>query len=280
MNMARTALLMAAMTAIFLAIGYALGGTGGMMAALLFAIATNGVAYWYSDKIVLSMYNAKEISATESPDLYEIITKLSADVGVPMPKIYLVPNPQPNAFATGRDPEHAAMAVTSGLMERLNKREITGVLAHEMAHIKNHDTLIMTVTSTIAGAIGMLANMAWLMGGANKKDNVIGPIALILLIILAPLAAMLVQLAVSRTREYEADASGAEITKDPMGLASALQNISNVAEKVDNLPAENNPATAHMFIINPLHMRSLDSLFSTHPKTQDRIAALSKMVVK
>jgi heat shock protein HtpX len=276
MNMVRTGLLMAAMTAIFLAIGYAIGGNGGMIFALVFAMATNFIAYWYSDSMVLSMYGAKEISKNESPDLYEIIGNLSAQAQVPMPKIYLVSNPQPNAFATGRNPEHAAMAVTSGLLERLNQREMTGVLAHEMSHIKNHDTLIMTVTSTIAGAIGMLTNMAWFMG--SRRDNgAAGAIALIFLIILAPIAAMLVQLAISRTREYEADASAAHLTKDPMGLALALQNISNVAARVDNIPAENNPATAHMFIINPLHMRPLDSLFSTHPSTENRIRALREI---
>ncbi|MDB2414145.1 zinc metalloprotease HtpX [Rickettsiales bacterium] len=271
----RTFLLIAGLTALFGVVGLAIGGEGGMFTALGIALAMNMFAYWNSDKIVLAMYRAKPVSDKDSPELLSIIKKLAKDAEIPTPKAYIIDNNQPNAFATGRNPEHGAVALTTGLLRMLDEREIAGVLAHELMHIKNRDTLTMTITATIAGAIGMLANFAFFFGGS--RDRNMGPIAIILMAILAPIAAMLVQMAISRTREYDADHGGAKISNDPMGLALALAKISKKAELTTNIAAERNPATAHMFIINPLHKRGLDNLFSTHPNTEKRIEKLKQM---
>jgi heat shock protein HtpX len=271
MNYFKTGLLLAGMTALFMFIGGAIGGQQGMVIAFLFAIGTNFFAYWFSDSMVLRMHGAKQVSEQDAPEFYRIIATLAERAQLPVPKVYIMNNPQPNAFATGRNPSNAAVAATTGLLQMLTPREIAGVMAHELAHIKNRDTLIMTVTATLAGAISMLANFAMFFGGNRENRN---PIAGILVMILAPMAAMLVQMAISRTREYAADRVGAEIANDPEALASALQKIEQGAMRIDNYAAENNPATAHMFIINPLHAHAVDSLFSTHPKTANRIAKL------
>lgn len=275
MGIMRTGLLIAGLTALFGVIGLMLGGELGMLIALGVALAMNLFAYWNSDKIVLKIYKAKRIEPSAHPDLHQMIQELSQRADIPLPTSYIIENDQPNAFATGRNPENGAVAVTTGLMRMLDKRELAGVIAHELAHIKNRDTLIMTITATIAGAISMLANFALLFG--RGSTNRLGPIGSILLAILAPMAAMLVQMAISRTREYAADKVGAEICGDPDALASALAKISHAAQRIDNDQAENNPATAHMFIINPLHARTMDNLFSTHPKTENRIRALREM---
>ena len=275
MNYFRTSLLLAAMTGLFLAVGYLLGGSGGMIVAFLIALAMNAFAYWNSDKMVLRMYGAREADERSYPEFHRMVRDLAANAGLPMPKVYVIENAQPNAFATGRNPENAAVAATTGLLARLDQREIAGVMAHELAHIANRDTLIMTVTATIAGAISMLANFAMFFGG--NRNNPLGFIGTIAIMILAPLGAMLVQMAISRTREYAADRAGAQISGDPEGLASALRKISALAPAVENHEAERNPATAHMFIINPLSGARMDNLFSTHPNTENRIAALMEM---
>ena len=274
MNMARTGVLLAAMTALFLAVGYLLGGEGGMLLALGFAVATNAFAYWNADKLVLRMYGAREVDARTAPGLHGMVRRLSERAGLPTPRVYIIDTPQPNAFATGRNPDNAAVAATTGLLQSLSEQEITGVMAHELAHVKNRDTLTMTVTATIAGAIGMLANFALFFGGRN---NPLGAVGAILLMILAPLAAMLVQMAISRTREYAADRAGAEICGQPLWLASALEKLGATAKRVDNQAAEDNPATAHLFIVNPLHARSVDGLFSTHPPMAERVRRLRSM---
>lgn len=275
MNYLKTTLLLAGLTALFAAAGYMLGGQNGMVTAFMIALGMNVFSYWFSDKIVLRMYGAQPLP---SGPIYEMVSELAHKANLPMPKVYLMDTPQPNAFATGRNPEHAAVAVTRGITEILTPNELRGVLAHELAHIKNRDTLIMTITATIAGALGMLAHMVMFMGGRRDQNqsggNAIGTIAVM---ILAPLAAMLVQMAISRTREYAADKIGAEISDAPMSLASALEKIHHQAGRVDNHVAEQNPATAHMFIINPLHMHQMDNLFSTHPSTANRIKALQEM---
>ncbi|MSP94455.1 MAG: zinc metalloprotease HtpX [Alphaproteobacteria bacterium] len=274
MSVFRTGLLMAAMTGLFLAVGYLIGGQSGMVFAFLFAAGTNLFAYWNSDKMVLRMYGARELD--ENDDVVHLVRTLAANAGLPMPKVYIAENPQPNAFATGRNPEHAAICVTTGILERLSREELAGVLAHELSHVKNRDTLIMTITATIAGAISMLANLAFFMGG-DRRNNPLGAVGMVLIMILAPLAAMLVQMAISRTREFEADRMGAEISGRPLWLASALAQISRSADRIPNHEAEANPATAHMFIINPLHGGGLRSLFTTHPSTEQRIARLEAM---
>ena len=274
MSIFRTGLLMAAMTGLFLAVGYLIGGQSGMVFAFLFAAGTNLFAYWNSDKMVLRMYGARELD--ENDDVVHLVRTLAANAGLPMPKVYIAENPQPNAFATGRNPEHAAICVTTGILERLSREELAGVLAHELSHVKNRDTLIMTITATIAGAISMLANLAFFMGG-DRRNNPLGAVGMVLIMILAPLAAMLVQMAISRTREFEADRMGAEISGRPLWLASALAQISRSADRIPNHEAEANPATAHMFIINPLHGGGLRSLFTTHPSTEQRIARLEAM---
>jgi heat shock protein HtpX len=279
MNTFRTGLLLAGLTGLFLAIGYLMGGQGGMVLAFLFAAGTNLFAYWNADKMVLSMQGARQVDRATAPEYYDIVASLAERASLPMPKVYIMDNPQPNAFATGRNPENAAVAATTGLLQTLSPSEIAGVMAHELAHIKNRDTLVMTLTATLAGAISMLANFGLLFGGRDRNSP-LGPLGGIVLIILAPLAAMIVQLAVSRTREYEADRGGAEISGEPLSLASALHKISRVAERVPNEAAEANPAMAHLFIVNPLSGQRMDNLFSSHPATENRVAELQKMAAE
>ena len=276
MNTLRTGILMAAMTGLFLAVGALVGGSTGMLIAFGLALAMNLFAYWNSDKVLLSMYGAKPVDAQSAPDLYRLVEKLAASAQIPMPKVYITENPQPNAFATGRDPGHAAVCVTSGLLAQVNQEELAGVLAHELGHVKHRDTLTMTITAVMAGAISMLANMAFFMGGSRDRDHPMGMAGVLLVTLLAPIAAMLVQAAISRSREFEADRAGAEITGRPMWLASALGQIERAAERTPNYPADANPATAHMFIINPLH-GGISGLFATHPATEERIARLRAM---
>ncbi|MGK2741727.1 zinc metalloprotease HtpX [Tepidicaulis sp. LMO-SS28] len=275
MNMVKTGMLIAAMTALFMGVGFMLGGEAGMLIALLIAAGMNFFAYWNSDKMVLRMYGAREVDETTAPDFVRIVRQLAENAGLPMPRTFIIETDQPNAFATGRNPENGAVAATTGLLRMLTPEEVAGVMAHELAHIKNRDTLIMTITATIAGAISMLANFAIFFGG--NRNNPLGIVGVILMMILAPLAAALVQMAISRTREYSADAEGAAICGRPQWLASALKKIEQGAKRIDNTPAENNPATAHMFIINPLHAHKRDSLFSTHPATANRVAKLMEM---
>ncbi|MGZ5938179.1 MAG: zinc metalloprotease HtpX [Rhizomicrobium sp.] len=279
MNIIRTGLLMAALTALFLFVGFLIGGEAGMMIALLFATATNLFAYWNSDKALLRMYGARQVDESTSPDLVHTVRRLAGQAGLPMPKVYIVDNDQPNAFATGRNPEHAAVCVTTGLLARVNGEELAGVLSHELSHVRNRDTLTMTIAATIAGAVSMLANFAYFFGGTDRR-NPLGFVGLILAAIVAPIAAMLVQMAVSRTREFEADRMGAEISGRPLWLASALQKIDRAAAVIDNPEAQTHPATAHMFIINPLHGGGLSGLFSSHPSTEERIARLRAMAGK
>ena len=276
MSYFRTATLLAGLAALFMGVGYLLGGATGAMVALAFAAATNLFAYWNSDRMVLSMHGAQEVDAHDAPDLHRMVAELAARARLPMPKVYLMDNPQPNAFATGRNPDNAAVAVTTGLMQQLSREELAGVIAHELAHIKHHDTLLMTITATIAGAVSMLAQFGMFFSG-NRNTNGPGMIGSIALMILAPLGAMVVQMAISRTREYAADEMGAKICGQPMWLASALQKIDNAAHQIPNEDAERAPATAHMFIINPLSGRGMDNLFSTHPATENRIAALQRL---
>ncbi len=277
MNWTKTALLLAAMTALFGTVGFLIGGSTGMLVAFLVSVGMNAYAYWNSDKAVLRMYGAHEVGERDDPELYGLVRELARRAQIPMPKLYIMDNDQPNAFATGRDPAHGAVAITTGIMRRLSREELAGVIAHELAHIKNRDTLIMTVTATIAGAISMLANFAMFFGNSDNRNNPLGIIGTIALMFLAPMAAMLVQMAISRSREYEADRVGAEIAGQPLWLASALENIQSTASRVVNVDAERNPATAHMFIINPLTGQGMDNLFSTHPSTQNRVAKLQEM---
>jgi heat shock protein HtpX len=274
MNTIKTAVLLAGMTALFMAIGYALGGTGGMMIALAVAAATNLIGYWNADKMVLGMYNAQEVDARSAPDLYQMTAELAQRAGLPMPRLYIIEDDQPNAFATGRNPENAAVAVNTGLMRLLSREEVAGVIAHELAHIKHRDTLIMTLTATIAGAISMLANFGMLFSSGNRNNNGFGPIGTIAMMILAPLAAMVVQMMISRTREYAADRAAGEICGDPTWLATGLQKLAHGARAIPSMAAEHHPATAHMFIVNPLSGARMDNLFSTHPNPENRIAAL------
>jgi heat shock protein HtpX len=276
----RTAMLLAAMTALFMGIGYLVGGQTGMVVAFLVAAAMNLFAYWNSDKMVLSMYGAREVDERAAPELYGLVRQLAANAEIPMPKVFIMDNPQPNAFATGRNPEHGAVAVTTGLLERLNRDELAGVIAHELGHIKHRDTLTMTITATLAGAISMLANFGFYFGGGNRNSDGIGPIGGLMLVILAPIAAALVQFGVSRGREYEADRIGAEISRKPLSLASALRKISSAAEQIPNSPAERNPASAHLFIVNPLSGARMDNLFSTHPNVENRIAQLDEIAAR
>ena len=274
--MIQTAMLMAAMTALFGFAGTMLGGFEGLLIAIILAIAVNLFAWYNSDKMVLRMYGSKEVP--RGHPLYEMVADLSLNAQLPVPKVYEIQSDQPNAFATGRNPENAAVAATTGLLERLNQNEIAAVMAHELAHIKNRDTTIMVVAATFAGAISMLANFAMFFGG--RRNNNMGFIGLIAMMILAPLAASLIQMAISRSREYIADRVGAEICGNPLWLASALKSIQGFASKIDNHGAERNPSTAHMFIINPLHAHAHDKLFSTHPSTANRITALEAMAGK
>ncbi len=278
MGLFKTGLLMAAMTALFMGVGYLLGGTGGMVIALVIAAAMNVLSWWNSDKMVLRMHNAKPIPPNDRMGLHDMVAELSRNADLPMPAVYLIETAQPNAFATGRNPENAAVAVTAGLLQSLSREELAGVIAHELAHIKNRDTLTMTITATFAGAITTLANFALFFNMGRSDENRMGLIGTLTMMFLAPMAAMLVQMAISRTREYEADRMGAEICGNPMWLASALERIQQGAARIDNNRAEANPASAHMFIINPLHAHKRDNLFATHPATENRVAALREMV--
>ncbi|WP_423207325.1 zinc metalloprotease HtpX [Paracoccus yeei] len=271
----RTFILMAALTALVMGMGWLIGGQGGAVIALLVAGAGNVFAWWNSDKMVLRQQGAHRVTRQEAPELVDMVAALASRANLPMPAVYVLETEQPNAFATGRNPENAAVAVTQGIMRVLTREELAGVIAHELAHIKHRDTLTMTVTATMAGAIAMLGNMLMfssMFGG--RDDNRGGGLAAILAMIFAPLAAGMVQMAISRTREYEADRTGAEICGQPMALAGALAKISRAAAQVVNIPAEKNPASASLFIVNPLHALRMDRLFATHPPTEDRIARL------
>ena len=277
MNLIKTAMLLAAMTALFMGIGFMIGGTGGMAIAFAIAVAMNLFSYWNSDKMVLRMNNAIRVDERSAPEYYGMVRDLAANAGLPMPAVYIIKEEQPNAFATGRNPDNAAVAATTGLLERLTPEEVAGVMAHELAHIQNRDTLIMTITATLAGAISMLGNFAFFFSSGRDNNNPFGFIGVLIAMIVAPMAAALVQMAISRTREYSADRRGAEICGNPRWLASALAKIAAAAGRSVNVPAERNPATAHMFIINPLNGQRADALFSTHPDTQNRIDALMAM---
>jgi heat shock protein HtpX len=276
MGYAKTALLLAAMTALFLAAGYLIGGQQGMIFALVLAGVMNVVSYWYSDKMVLGMYGARQVEGTA---LNDVVEELANRAGLPLPKVYLIDSAQPNAFATGRNPQNAAVAATTGLVQRLSRDELMGVMAHELGHVRNRDSLTMTVTAVLAGAIGMLAQSLFFFGGFGRRDrdSPLGGMGALLVMILAPIAAMLVQMAISRSREYEADRAGAELSGRPLALASALRKISGEAAQVPNPVAEAHPASAHLFIVNPLHGAGADSLFSTHPSMENRIARLNAM---
>jgi heat shock protein HtpX len=273
MNLFKTMLLMSLLTGLFLVVGAVVGGAPGMAIAFLFAAGLNLFAYWNSDKVLLRMYGARQVDENSAPDLVHIVQRLAAQARLPMPKVFISDNPQPNAFATGRSPTHAAVCVTSGLLAKVNNEELAGVLAHELGHVRNRDTLTMTITAVIAGAIGMLANFAFFMGG---RRNPLGLIGVLLVTLLAPIAALLVQSAISRSREFEADKAGAELTGRPLWLADALEEIDSSARKTLNAPADANPATAHMFIVNPLH-GGLSGLFASHPATAERVARLRAM---
>ena len=279
-NAFKTTLLLGLLTGLFIAIGGMVGGRSGMMIAFLFAVVMNFVSYWFSDKMVLAMYGAKPLSEQDAPAVHRIVRNIATKAQVPMPRLYLIPSPAPNAFATGRNPAHAAVAVTEGILRIMTEEELEGVLAHELGHVLNRDILISTVAATLAGAIGMLANMAqWgaMFGGSRDEEGRgSNPIALILTAILAPLAAMLIQMAVSRSREYGADATGATLTRRPLALASALGKLQQASQVV---AMDASPATAHLFIVNPLTGRSLMNLFATHPPVEERIARLRAMRV-
>jgi len=267
-NGMKTAMLLAVLTALFMSLGYMFGGTGGAMIALLFAAGMNLFTYWNADKLVLKMHGAREVDARSAPDFHAMVSRLAARAGLPMPKVYLVDSPNPNAFATGRNPENAAVAATTGLLEMLTREEVEAVMAHELGHVRNRDTLIMTMVATIAGAISMIANFGLFFGGGNRN-----PVAAIAAMIMAPFAAMIVQMAISRTREYGADKAGAEICGNPQALASALAKIANPAKRIPNIAAQKNPAAAQLYIVPT----SVSELFSTHPATEKRIAALQAM---
>jgi heat shock protein HtpX len=273
----KTTLLLAIMTALIMIVGNLLGGRQGMIIALVMAAGMNFFSYWYSDKIVLKMYQAKEATPQQAPELFEMVQTLSRQAGLPMPRVYIIPKEAPNAFATGRNPDNAVVAVTQGLLTLMNRQEIMGVLAHELAHVKNRDILIGTIAATMAGAIMMMATMArWsaIFGGGHRDDNNgggMGVIGMIAMSIIAPMAAMIIQMAVSRSREYLADATGAQIAGSPEGLARALEKLGSYSRRI---PMDANPSTAHMFIVNPLSGKSLQSLFSTHPPVEERISRL------
>jgi heat shock protein HtpX len=275
MNVMKTGMLLAALTALFMGVGYLLGGSGGAVMAFVVALGMNLFSYWNADKMVLRMHRARQVDRSTAPEFVDLVAELAERAGLPMPKVFVIDNPQPNAFATGRNPANAAVAATTGLLNQLSREEIAGVMAHELAHVRHHDTLIMTITATFAGAIAMLANFALFFGG--NRNNPLGIVGVILAAITAPIAAMLVQMAISRTREYSADRGGAEISGNPMALASALAKISGAAKRLPMASAERNPATAHMFIVNPLTGERMDNLFSTHPATENRIEALRRL---
>lgn len=277
-NLFRTGVLLAALTALFMGVGWLIGGGTGMLIALVIAAAGNLFAYWNADRIVLGAYEARPIAQAEAPRLHDIVAGLARRAGIPMPRLHLIDSAQPNAFATGRDPRHAAVAVTRGLLAALDETEAAAVIAHELSHVVHRDTLTMTVTATLAGAIGMLANFAFFLGPRHdERDAPLGMAAALLVAILAPLAALLVQMAISRTREYEADRHGAEISGDPLALATALGKIEATARRSPLADAERNPATAHLFIVNPLRGAGLAHLFATHPATAERIRRLEAM---
>jgi heat shock protein HtpX len=276
MNLFKTTLLMSLLMGLFLVVGALMGGAIGMVIAFLFAAGLNLLAYWNSDRMLLSMYGARQVDAASAPDLFHIVERLAAQAHIPMPKVFISENPQPNAFATGRNPQHAAVCVTSGLLAQVNNEELAGVIAHELGHVRNRDTLTMTITAVIAGAIGMLANFVFLFGG---RRNPLGLVGVLLVTLLAPIAAMLVQAAISRSREFEADRAGAEFTGRPLWLADALAQIDHSARRTLNVPADANPATAHMFIVNPLH-GGMSGLFASHPSTEERVARLRAMVTQ
>jgi heat shock protein HtpX len=273
MNTFKTGLLMSLLTGLFLVAGALVGGASGMLFAFVMAAGLNLFAYWNSDKMLLSMYGARQVDAQSAPDLYHVVERLAGNAHLPMPKVYISENPQPNAFATGRNPEHAAVCVTSELLAQVTNEELAGVIAHELGHVRNRDTLTMTITAVIAGAIGMLANFAFFMGG---RRNPLGLMGILVVSLLAPFAAMLVQAAISRSREFEADRAGAELTGRPLWLANALAAIDSSARQTLNPAADANPATAHMFIVNPLH-GGFSGLFASHPSTEERIARLRAM---
>jgi heat shock protein HtpX len=281
MSYLRTAILLAGLTALFMGVGYLIGGPDGAIIAFFVAAAMNFFAYWNGDRIVLSMHGAQEVDEQMAPDLLRVVADLAHRARLPMPRVYVIDNPQPNAFATGRNPAHAAVAATTGLLNMLSPDELAGVISHELAHVRNRDTLLMTVTATIAGAISMLAQFGMLFrGGRRDRNGGIGAIGTLLMVVMAPLAAMLVQMAISRTREYAADDMGARISGNPEALASALAKIDAAARRIENISAEQNPATAPLFIINPLSGARMDNLFSTHPSTENRIAALGRLEVQ
>jgi heat shock protein HtpX len=278
MNTLRTGMLLAALTAIFIGVGFLIGGAGGAVVAFLVAAGLNLFSYWNADRLVLSMNRARELDERSAPEFYGLVRDLAARAGLPMPRVYVADNPQPNAFATGRNPQHAAVCATTGLLRMLSREEIAGVMAHELGHVRNRDTLTMTITATIAGAVSMLANFAFFFGGlGGNRNNPLGLVGVLVAAIVAPIAALLVQMAISRTREYSADRAGAEISGRPQALASALAKISSAARRIPNVAAERNPAAAHLFIVNPLSGARMDNLFSTHPATENRIAALMQM---
>jgi heat shock protein HtpX len=279
MNYFRTALLLAALTGFFLVVGYLLGGQSGLILALVVALGMNLFAYWNSDRMVLRMSNAQEVGPGQAPELYGIVQGLAQRAGLPMPRVYLIDEEQPNAFATGRDPEHAAVAATTGLLRHLSREEITGVMAHELSHVRHRDTLTMTIAATLSGAIGMLATFGGLMGGGRDENGrpMVSPVVAIAAMFLAPLAASLVQMAISRSREFEADRMGAEISGQPLWLASALAKLHAGTQQIPNQVAESHPATAHLYIANPLSAGGLSGLFSTHPPMEERIARLEAM---
>ena len=276
-NLLKTAVLMAAITALFMAIGAMIGGRAGMMIALVVAVGMNFFSYWFSDKMVLRMYNAQEVDETSSPQFYRMVRELAQRAQLPMPRVYLINEDAPNAFATGRNPEHAAVAATTGILRVLSERELRGVMAHELAHVRHRDILISTISATMAGAISMLANFAMFFGGRDSEGRPQNPIVGLLVMLLAPLAASLIQMAISRAREFEADRGGAEISGDPQALASALQKIHRYAQGTPLEAAERHPETAQMMIMNPLSGGGLRGLFSTHPSTEERVARLMAM---
>jgi heat shock protein HtpX len=277
-NWLKTSILMAGIVALFGAVGAMLGGSNGMLIALAIAGAMNVYAYWFSDKAVLKMYNAQEVNAQTAPKFYDMVRELAQNAQLPMPKVYIIDEAQPNAFATGRNPEHAAVAATTGIMRMLSERELRGVMAHELAHVKHRDTLISTISATMAGAISSLAQFGMFFSGGDRERNV-HPALAILIMILAPVAAMLIQFAISRSREFQADRAGAEISGDPSALAAALKKIHNYAHQIPFDTAERHPETAQMMIISPLSAGGIKGLFSTHPETEERIARLMAMVV-
>ena len=276
-NLLKTAVLMAAITALFMLLGAYVGGRQGMVVALLVACGLNFFSYWFSDKLVLKMYNAREVDETSAPQFYRMVAELVQRAGLPMPRVYVIDEAAPNAFATGRNPEHAAVAATTGIMQVLSANELRAVMAHELTHVAHRDILISTISATMAGAISMLANFAVFFGGRDSEGRPANPIAGLAVMLLAPLAASLIQLAISRAREFEADRGGAELSGDPRSLATALEKIQAYSRGTPLIAAERNPQTAQMMIVNPLHGGGVASLFSTHPSTEERVARLLAM---